>query len=345
MNRYSKQIQLEGIGIEGQEKLSNARVLVVGSGGLGCAVIPYLAGAGVGTIGIAEGDVVETSNLHRQIIYKENDLGFSKAKKAATFIQGLNSEIEAHAYSLFLTGENAKSIFTSYDIIVDATDSIPVRLMINETAEHLGQPVVYASVYKYEAQLSVFNYQDGPTYSDVFGTDNRFLSNCVEVGVLGTTVGIIGTMQAHEVLKMILGIGRVLSGKLLVYNGLTNEQNVFTIKKRERAEEQDKKSALNDSLPCLVSAEEAFASENTEIIDIRESVEEPHFDSEIVKRVPFSILGPYMKTIPTDRPVYFLCQTGMRSLLAARQYRNQGYQAKSIEGGIIQIQKQWTYET
>src|SRR5690606_4789883 len=146
-------------------------------------------------------------------------------------------------------------------------------------------------------------------------------------------------------LKMILGIGRVLSGKLLVYNGLTNEQNVFSITKRERAEEPEKKSALNDSLSCLVSAEEAFSSENTEIIDIRESVEEPHFDSEIVKRVPFSILGPYMKTIPTDRPVYFLCQTGMRSLLAARQYRNQGYQAKSIEGGLLQMQKQMTYET
>ena len=344
MNRYVKQIQLEGIGPEGQEKLSNSRVLVVGAGGLGCAVIPYLAGAGVGTIGITDGDQVETSNLHRQILYKENARGTSKVQKAAEFVRGYNSEIEVLPYPRFLDEKNAKSIFPSFDIIVDATDSIPARILINEMAELLDKPVVYASVYKHEAQLSVFNYENGPTYSDAFGPLIVHAPNCTDTGVLGTTVGIIGIMQANEVLKMILGIGRVLSGKLLVYNSLTNEQNVFSMMKKEKPNEQQLHSTNIKSLSYHGTVREALSSENAQIIDIRERYEEPYLTSDIVQKVPLSDLELYMDSIPKEQSIYFLCQKGARSLSAARRYGSLGYNVKSISGGVFQFKKQIEYE-
>lgn len=344
MNRYAKQIKLDGISVSGQEKLSNARVLVVGAGGLGCAVIPYLAGAGVGTIGIVDGDEVETSNLHRQILYKENDRGIPKVQKVAEFIRAYNSEIVLLPFPHFLNRGNADSIFTSFDIIVDATDSIPVRILINEMAELLDKPVVYASVYKHEAQLSVFNYKNGPSYSDAFGYRIDHAPNCTDTGVLGTTVGIIGIMQANEVLKMILGTGRVLSGKLLVYNSLTNEQNVFSIVIKEKIKEGQTKSALTESPSYNGSAREAVSTENAQIIDIREWHEEPYLSPDFVIKVPLFELDHYMKSIPKEQPIYFLCQKGARSLLAARRYGNLGYRVKSISGGVFQFKKQIEYE-
>lgn len=341
MNRYCKQTELENIGSQGQEKLRAAKVLVVGAGGLGCAVLPYLAGAGVGTIGIIDGDRIEVANLHRQILYKEAEIFSSKAKKAGEFIKEANSEINVMAYDEYLDKENATSIFSNYEIIVDATDNISIRMLINDVAELLKIPVVYASVYKYEGQVSVFNFQNGPTYRCVFGEQEHSIPNCSDSGVLGTTVGIIGLLQANEVLKIILNSGEVLSGRLLMYNTLTNEQNIFKFEKQAASPSQ----AENHELNLEVSKEEAFSSPNHLVVDIREPFERPLISSQNVQKVPLSKLDYFLSSVDKTEMIYLICQKGARSFAAVKKYRNKGFQnIKSVKGGIQSYKEKLVYE-
>ena len=339
MNRYTNQIQLAAVGIQGQEKLSKARVLIVGAGGLGCVIIPYLAGAGVGTIGIIDGDVVEESNLHRQILYHEKDIGQFKTQKAADYLRKFNANVNVEVYDDFLHKGNAGTVIRPYDIVVDATDTIDVRYLINAEAERYHKPVVYASVYQHEAQLSVFNYKGGPTYSCVFGEQVNRAPNCSQGGVLGTTVGIIGIMQANEVIKMIVGAGVVMSGRLLVYNSLTNTQDIFEISKKEKNIETNDQASGLALTSCYGTAREAGSSTNGIIIDLREPDELPKISTSKVKNVPLSTLERFMETIHKDQSIYFLCQRGIRSLSAAKWYRAKGYNVKSIVGGINQFKK------
>lgn len=233
MKRYERQVILPEIGILGQLKLAEAKVLIIGVGGLGCPVLQNLAAAGIGTIGIVDGDVVEETNLHRQYLYALRDCGRKKVEVAAEVIVNQNPEIKIVAYPNHFTKENALEITGNYQIIVDCTDTIATRYLINDIAVAQGIPMVYASIHKFESQLSVFNYKNGPTYRCLFPENERLkaTANCNESGVLGILPNLLGTMQANEVVKIVLGIGAVLSGKLYLYNSLDNEFQIVEIQK------------------------------------------------------------------------------------------------------------------
>jgi len=223
MERYSRQIILDEIGLLGQEKLAAAKVLVVGAGGLGCPVLQYLVAAGVGKIGIADGDVVSISNLHRQVLYSTKDVGKPKVECAKARLLAQNPEVKIDVYNEFISEENAAEIIAKYDIVVDGTDQIPVRYLWNDVCTTLAKPWVYGAIHKFEGQVSVFNFQGGPSYRDLFPEQPavRSIPSCAENGVLGVLPGMIGLVQATEVLKIILGFGEVLSGKLWLFNAKT----------------------------------------------------------------------------------------------------------------------------
>jgi len=223
MKRYSRQIILPEIGLIGQEKLAAAKVLVVGAGGLGCPVLQYLAAAGVGKIGIADGDVVSVSNLNRQVLYTNEDIGKAKVDCVKARLNAQNPEVEIAGYNTFLSEKNAREIIAQYDIVVDGTDQIPVRYLLNDVCVELGKPMVYGAIHKFEGQVSVFNFQGGPTYRDLFPEQPAAgsIPSCAENGVLGVLPGMIGLVQATEVLKIIVGFGEVFSGKLWLFNTKT----------------------------------------------------------------------------------------------------------------------------
>lgn len=216
--RYSRHVMLANVGEDGQCKLLNAKVLVVGAGGLGAPVLQYLVAAGVGCIGIVDDDVVSISNLQRQVLYKENQLGQLKVEKAKEALLCLNSEVNIVTYAIAIDDGNAEKIVANYDVVVGATDNFASRLAINAATKKHRIPFVHGSIGEFEGQISVFNYNDGPSYTDLFSDTSD--KNELPSGVLGVLPGIIGSMQAAEVIKIILGVGDVLSGKLLVYNAL-----------------------------------------------------------------------------------------------------------------------------
>ena len=225
--RYNRHIILPEIGEEGQRKLLEAKVLVVGAGGLGSPVLQYLVAAGVGTIGIADNDTVSLSNLQRQILYREDQVGKLKVEKAKEELQKLNSDVNISIYPLAIDENNVSEIVSKYDIVVGATDNFNSRKCIDVETKNQGKPFVHASIGEFEGQISVFNYKGGLSYSDLFPEtpDEKGLP----LGVIGVLPGIIGSMQACEVIKIILGIGEVLSGKLLIYNALNLSVNILEL--------------------------------------------------------------------------------------------------------------------
>lgn len=230
LNRYSRQIMMDEIGIEGQEIIKNARVLVAGAGGLGSPVLFYLAAAGVGTIGIIDNDQVEESNLQRQILYHIDDDGLYKAEVAARKLALLNPNGKYFAYSCRLSVENVLDVFASYDIIVDCTDNFPTRYLISDACVMLNKPCVFGAVFKFEGQVTVLNYQNGPTlrclYPDLPSIEQ--MHTYQNAGIIGYVLGIIGSMQASEVIKLILGQGEILSGRLFVINTSSMETHIVS---------------------------------------------------------------------------------------------------------------------
>ena len=213
--RYNRQIILSEIGLEGQKKLSNARVLIVGVGGLGSPISLYLAGAGVGTIGLMDGDVVDESNLQRQVLYSEPEIGLSKAEQAGKRLKALNENIQFDIYTERLTPENATDIISKYDIVVDGCDNFATRYLINDTCVALNKIYVYGAIRAFEGQVSVFNYQGGPNFRSFFPDEEEMYQlPPLPKGVMGVTPGLVGCAEANEVIKIICGYGEVLSGKL-----------------------------------------------------------------------------------------------------------------------------------
>jgi adenylyltransferase/sulfurtransferase len=240
ISRYSKQLLLPEIGMQGQENLKKAKVLIIGAGGLGCPVLQYLGAAGVGTIGIIDFDFVDITNLHRQVLYTVDDIGKAKSIIASEKISLSNPTIKLEPFNLKLESSNAQEIIFKYDIIVDCTDNFETRYLINDTCMLLGKPFVYGGIHKFEGQLSVFNFVKsdgsiGPNYRDVFPkmVQDEMEVNCDVSGVIGVLPGIIGTMQANEVIKIITDIGEVCSGKLLIYNSLNNTLSEIKINRKE----------------------------------------------------------------------------------------------------------------
>ena len=228
--RYDRQIILPEIGEEGQKKLQEAKVLIVGVGGLGSPIALYLAGAGVGCLGLVDDDLVSITNLQRQVLYSEKELGKPKAICAAERLSALNSEIRIHPYSTRLTKENAYHIIQEYDIVVDGCDNFATRYLINDTCVQLGKIYVYGAIRAFDGQVSVFNYQGGPDYRHFFPDEDEMLSMPhPPKGVLGVTPGIVGCTEATEVLKIIGGYGEVLSGKLWIIDLKTMETHILSL--------------------------------------------------------------------------------------------------------------------
>jgi molybdopterin/thiamine biosynthesis adenylyltransferase len=219
--RYMRQIILDEIGEKGQEKLSKAKVLIIGLGGLGAPVSLYLTAAGVGTLGLAEYDKVDISNLQRQIIYTEADIGLSKNDSAVKHLEQLNSKVNFIQYKEMLTETNALKIFKDYDYVIDATDNFQTKFLINDTCKELNQPYVYGSIYNFEGQVSIFCANGGPTYRSL-NKANTNTSNLTtnDLGVFGVLPGVIGCIQATETIKLICNIGEPLIGKMLIYDAL-----------------------------------------------------------------------------------------------------------------------------
>jgi len=228
LSRFTRHFSLAEIGKEGQEKLKNARVLVIGAGGLGSPLLIYLAAAGIGLIGIVDDDVVSISNLQRQILYTTAEVGFKKVEVASRKLSALYPEIEIQLFDWRLNDKNAEKLFQDYDVIADCTDNYKTRALIGQVSAKLDKPLAFASVLNYEGQISVFNYKGGPAFSDLYPNvpkDGVYKEN--EIGLLGVLPGIAGTLQASEIIKMITGCGEVISGKLLVFNIQENRFNLF----------------------------------------------------------------------------------------------------------------------
>lgn len=336
---------LPEIGEDGQYKLSKAKVLVVGAGGLGAAILPYLAAAGVGEIGIVDDDVIEISNLHRQVIYKSSAVGKSKVEEAKLMISELNPLVKVNAFAEKLSGKNAISLFEKYNIIVDATDNISIKYLINDACLLTNKPMVYGSIFRFQGQISVFNYQNGPTYRCLYPDENNNALNCEDAGVIGISVGIIGMFQANEVLKMILGIGEVLSGKILVYNILNNEQQKYDFDKsdiqlisRESFEEKYNKPEVEEV--NFESILDEVNNNNVLFLDVRNEDELPKISLKNQIQIPLLHLESEIGKLDKNQTIYIFCQSGIRSkvaveLLQKHQFKN----VKSIAGGILAMKQ------
>lgn len=233
IRRYSKQMMLPDFGTDGQEKLKKASVLVIGAGGLGCPVLQYLAAAGIGRISIAENQRVDETNLQRQILYGSEDLGKLKSIIAKNRLDQLNSLIKTEVINLRIEASNALRILDDFDIVADATDNLKSRYIINDACIILGKPMVHGSIFRYEAQVSVFNYKGGPTYRCYNPQDETYSlinSSPDDVGLLGVLPGVTGTLMANEIIKIITGIGSILSGKILIFNIRDYTFNILKIK-------------------------------------------------------------------------------------------------------------------
>ncbi len=232
IRRYNKQIMIPEIGLKGQEKLKNARVLIVGAGGLGCPVLLYLTVAGIGKISVVEFDMVDETNLQRQVLYGSSDVGKLKSIIAKNRLEHLNSLVELEIINLRLDSSNALDILKDYDVVVDATDNLDTRYIINDACVILDKPMVHGSIYKFEGIVAVFNYKGGPTYRcynpQTKNTDYKN-PHPADVGLFGVLPGITGTYMANEVIKILTGTGNVLSGKILLINVFNNTFYTFSV--------------------------------------------------------------------------------------------------------------------
>lgn len=353
MSRYSRHIILSEIGPEGQNKLLRAKVLVIGAGGLGCPALQYLAAAGIGQLGIIDFDVVEESNLHRQILFGTSSLGVNKALAAKERLEDLNPTIAINAYPFKLTVENALELFSGYDVILDGSDNFATRYLVNDAAVIIDKPVVYGAIYKFEGQVSVFNYQNGPSYRCLFPDPPKdgSVANCAEVGVLGVLPGIIGSMQANEVIKIILGFDGVLSGRLLCYNSRSAEVTSLKIAKspseykkiRERGDrfQEYYGEEFCASVPSEISSEMATKMENVQYIDVRELHEKPRLDRVDCLEIPMGELENRLDEIDSEKNKIIFCQTGVRSKTAVSLLQKHNIaNCMSLQGGVLEMMEQ-----
>jgi sulfur-carrier protein adenylyltransferase/sulfurtransferase len=364
LSHYSRHLTIPEIGMDGQKKLKAGKVLAVGTGGLGAPMLQYLAAAGVGTIGIIDFDKVEASNLHRQILFGTSDIGRPKVEVAKERLQEINPHIDIKTYETRLTSENVLEILKHYDVIADGTDNFPTRYLINDASVMLDKPNVFGSIFQFEGQVSVFNYLDdsgnrGPNYRDLFPEPPPpgLVPDCAEAGVLGVLPGIIGSLQASEVIKLLAGIGKPLAGELFLFDALHFSTRKVSIKK-------NKTNPLTGDNPTITELidyeafcglgtdepEEADVPEMTvlelkdlmtrgediQLIDVRE----PH-EYEIAQiggeLIPMNSILDEAERIRRDTKVIIHCRSGKRSATAIRQLRDEyGFDnLYNLKGGIL----------
>ncbi len=355
MKRYNRHIILPEIGPQGQQKINQAKVLVIGAGGLGCPVLQYLAAAGVGTLGIIDFDIVDESNLQRQILFGTSSLGKNKALAAKQRLSDINPLITINAYPEALTQKNAIRLFEQYDIIVDGTDNFATRYLINDASVLTQKPLVYGAIYKFEGQVAIFNYQKGPSYRCLFPKPPKdgSVKSCSEIGVLGVLPGIIGTLQANEVMKIILGIGEVLSGKLQCYNALTAQSYTLDLQRNDaeiKAVLSQKDYFYTKKDPIFgceitvqeIGIEEALNLNNSLFIDIREASEKPEINQLPVVKIPLSKLEQNITRLDPEKNIILFCQSGVQSINAIKILKkyniNNSY---SLQGGALAIESNY----
>ena len=334
--RYTRQINLPEIGVEGQKKLKESSIVVIGAGGLGSPALLYLAAAGIGNITIVDGDVVEASNLHRQILYNESDIGTKKSETAAKKLIDLNSQINVNVISEFLNEENAEEIIANHDILIDGSDNIPTRYILDDVCRKKRIPWIHASIHRFEGQIACFNISGSAGYRDLFPDPSAAenVPNCAEAGVLGVLPGIIGTIQATQALKLCLGIGEDLANKVLIID--TKSMSFRTMNFGEKIEK------IVYEKPKNISAIEVnnLMNEgwNPFIIDCRTERE-----ARIAKlnQVDICIEHTHISTIinqiPNDKDVLIYCHHGTRSMYSISVLINQGFNGKylyNLTGGI-----------
>ena len=349
VEQYRRHLSLQDFGLESQIKLKNSSVLVIGAGGLGCPVLQYLVAAGVGKIGIVDNDVIESSNLQRQILFDHDDIGSPKAKVAAAKLTRLNPFIKINPIIERLKKENAEFLFCGYDLIVDGTDNFSSRYLINDACILFEKPLIHGSIHLFEGMVSVFNFQGGPTYRCLFPEqpDSSSIPSCAEAGVLGVLPGIIGCMQAMEAIKVITGRGQPLSGKILSYNSLSNSTRIINLQalpqSREIKELPDScEPSCYDSSPkiCLnkkiveISEDELremmAKKKDLQILDVREDWERMQSRIDPSLHQPLGTLVNSVPVSPLDclipeKEVVVYCKAGVRSRMACEALQSIGF--------------------
>ncbi|WP_372851579.1 ThiF family adenylyltransferase [Pedobacter sp.] len=325
--RYSRQITLDEIGLKGQQKLQNANVLIIGAGGLGCPILLYLAGAGVGHIGIIDHDLIDETNLQRQILYHISDIGKHKADIAAERLRLFNPELHIDSYAFKFTSENSATLIKQYDLIIDGSDNFPTRYLVNDTCVELNKPLIFGSILQFEGQISVFNFNGGPDYRNIYPEPPRpeDTGNCGESGVIGTLPGIIGSLMANEAIKIICGFGEILSGKLLVFNALNNEMQCFkfagpTIKQPSKIKETDLPTNTKEISLMELQQWKSQKKEFT-LIDVRETYE---FEENNIGgiNIPLYELNNRLDEVSLYKRIVFCCSLGKRSKIAIQLLKN-----------------------
>jgi sulfur-carrier protein adenylyltransferase/sulfurtransferase len=360
--RYNRHIIIPEFGLESQQKLKAAKVLVIGSGGLGSPVLLYLAAAGVGTIGIVDFDVVDDSNLQRQVLFGIHEIGKPKVEAAKRRLENLNPHVQVNIYNTHLNSQNAMDILKDYDVIADGTDNFPTRYLVNDASVLLDKPNVYASIFQFEGQVSVFNYkgetgEPGPNYRDLYPEPPPpgLVPSCAEGGVLGVLPGIIGSLQALEVIKIITGVGQTLSGRFYIFDALNFESRTFNIKRRIdnplNGERPSIKALIDYEQFCGMKAVEEKPlkeisarqlndwqeqGEKFQLIDVRE----PH-EYAIVnlggELMPLAGITEQAGNINRDFKVVIHCKAGGRSAKAIRELEEKfGFtNLYNLKGGIL----------
>jgi adenylyltransferase/sulfurtransferase len=345
LNRYQRHILLPEIGMEGQEKLKGAKVLVIGCGGLGCPVLQYLAAAGIGGLGIIDYDIVEESNLQRQVLFSTKDIGKPKVFVAKENLEKYNPFVTITVFNKKIEVSNALDIIRQFEIIVDCSDNFSTRYLVNDACVILDKPLVSGSIYKFEGQVTVFNYLKGPTYRCLYPNppQQEIVSNCSETGVLGTLTGLTGTLMANEVIKVITGMGNVLNGKLLTFDLLSSRFLTFEYKPDPKNREITKlASEYNETCAGEIKEitgqelkEKILRNEPLQIIDVREP-------DEFLERniggilIPLGQLEKNMDKIKKDIPSVLVCRSGVRSMHAAKiLQKNNYYNIYNLKGGLI----------
>ncbi|MFB9864265.1 molybdopterin-synthase adenylyltransferase MoeB [Rufibacter immobilis] len=339
-NRYSRHLILPEIGLAGQQKLKAAKVLVIGAGGLGCPVLQYLAAAGVGTLGIVDFDRVEESNLQRQILFSTSDVGSLKADAAKERLLAQNPYISIISHPFQLQSQNALEIMREYDLVIDGSDNFTTRYLINDACVMLHKPLVFGSIFKFEGQVSVFNYRGGPTYRCLY-PEASDLASCSEVGVLGVLPGLVGCLMANEAIKVITGIGEVATGKLLLLHALTLQFNTFVF--GLNPDNLNIQELPQNTLLCDVPIQEiAFTEllsrlnrgETFTVLDVRE---EDEYQRQNIggQLFPLSSLEEKWHLIDASLPLLVHCQSGLRSKKAYHILQKNGFtNLYNLSGGL-----------
>jgi molybdopterin/thiamine biosynthesis adenylyltransferase/rhodanese-related sulfurtransferase/molybdopterin converting factor small subunit len=362
--RYSRHIIMPEVGLEGQQKLKAGRVLCIGAGGLGSPAALYLAAAGVGTIGIVDFDVVDFSNLQRQIIHGTPDVGRSKLQSARERLTSLNPEVTIEPYETALSSKNALDIFTSYDVIVDGTDNFPTRYLVNDACVILGIPNAYGSIFRFEGQASVFATKDGPCYRCLYPEPPPpgLVPSCAEGGVLGVLPGIVGTIQATEAIKLLLGVGEPLIGRFLIYDALRMRFRELKLRKDPDCPVCGTRPTIRELIdyeqfcgvaPAQQQAAGAPAGGDFEVTstELKARIDrgEPVFILDVrepqefqICRIPGSTLIPLgelpqrFRELDPNADMVVHCKSGVRSARAVNFLRDQGYaRATNLKGGIL----------